>query len=247
MSSWALNSSPPPAISDGALPTHVAMIMDGNRRWAKKRFLPVLEGHRQGVQSLKKTVKALHEKGVNYLTVFAFSTENNKRPEDEVKGLMSLIHITLKRDLAEIHKNGVRLRFIGCRTTLSSSVREMVESAEELTANNSAFHLTIALNYGSQMDMTHAVQDIARKVAAGELNPDDISPQTITDHLSTSDLPNLDILVRSSGENRVSNFLLWELSYAELIFTPTLWPDFDSAVVDEILETFQQRQRRFGK
>ncbi len=248
MSSSSLANIQTPDVDTGdQLPAHVAIIMDGNRRWAKQRGLPVLEGHRRGAQALKRTAKALSEIGVHYLTVFAFSTENLSRPFDEVTGLMKLIQITLKRELAEMHKEGIRLKIIGDLTTLPKETREMVEYAEQLTAENTKFYLTVALNYGAQQDITQATKDIALKVSTGGISVEEITPQLLNQHLSTSMLPTPELLIRSSGESRISNFLLWELSYAELIFEKTLWPDFDKNTIESLLSEFQSRQRRYGR
>lgn len=233
--------------SHGELPKHIAIIMDGNRRWAKQKGLPILEGHRRGVLALKRTAQALSELGIHYLTVFAFSTENSSRSFDEVNGLMKLIQITLKRELVEMHEKGIRLRIIGNRQGLPEDVRNMVEYAEQLTTGNTSFFLTIALNYGSQQDITLAVRILAEKVKTGEINPEEITPQMLTQNLSTANLPIPDLLVRSSGENRLSNFLLWELSYAEFIFEKTYWPDFNKDTIKSILFEFQNRQRRYGR
>lgn len=233
--------------SSGTLPEHIAIIMDGNRRWAKERGMPALEGHRQGVKALRRTSEALREYGVRYLTVFAFSTENKNRPAEEVSGLMRLICLSLKRELAEIHENGIRLRFIGERETLGKEVRDMIEYGEKLTENNSNFFMTVGLNYGSQNDIALATQKLARRVQAGDLSPEEITPALIQRNLSTAHLPAPDMLIRTSGERRVSNFLLWEISYAELLFVDTYWPDFDKKSVEQVLVEFQSRQRRYGR
>jgi len=233
--------------SSGQLPEHIAIIMDGNRRWAKSRGMPALEGHRQGVKALRRTSEALRDYGVRYLTVFAFSTENKNRPEEEVSGLMHLICLSLKKELAEIHENGIRLRFIGERETLGKDVREMVESAEKLTAQNSRFFLTVGLNYGSHFDIALAAKILAQRVQQGQIKAEDITPTLLQKHLSTSDLPTPDILIRTSGENRLSNFLLWEISYAEIMFVDDYWPDFGKDQINQVLLEFQSRQRRFGR
>lgn len=233
--------------SSGQMPEHIAIIMDGNRRWAKARGLPAIEGHRQGVKALRRTSEALRDYGVKYLTVFAFSTENKNRPPEEVSGLMRLICFSLKGELAEIHENGIRLRFIGQRETMSKEVKDMVEHAEKLTAENTNFFMTIGLNYGSHHDITAATQKLAQKVLQGDLTPGDITPSMLGDNLSTVGLPAPDILIRTSGEHRVSNFLLWEISYAEFVFVDDYWPDFNKQSVEQVLTEFQSRQRRYGR
>lgn len=233
--------------SSGSLPEHIAIIMDGNRRWAKERGLPILEGHRRGVKSLRRTSEAMRDLGIRYLTVFAFSTENNNRTLDEVTGLMRLICISIKRELADIHKNGVRLRFIGERESLSKDVRDMIEHAERLTADNTQFCLTVGLNYGSQQDITLAAQKLACQVQDGKITPADITPALLQQNLSTAHIPYPDMLIRTSGEHRISNFLLWEIYYAEIFFEKTYWPDFDKACLERALGEFQARQRRYGR
>lgn len=232
--------------SSGQMPEHIAIIMDGNRRWASARSLPVLEGHRQGVKALRRTSEAMRDYGIKYLTVFAFSTENKNRPLEEVNGLMKLICMSLKRELAEIHENGICLRFIGERETLNKDVREMIDYAESLTSNNSRFFMTVCLNYGSHYDIARAAQKLAIKVQQGELVVADITPALMGENLSTANLPAPDILIRTSGEHRVSNFLLWEISYSELVFVDTYWPDFNKKDLEHVLSEFQTRQRRYG-
>lgn len=232
--------------SSGSIPQHIAIIMDGNRRWAKAKGLPILEGHRQGVKALRRTSEALKDIGVKYLTVFAFSTENKNRPADEVSGLMHLILYSLKKELAEIHANGIQLRFIGERASLGAEVRDMVEYAENLTKSNSQFFMTIGLNYGSHSDLAQATRKIAAQVHNNEIGLAAITADLITQNLSTSHLPNPDLLIRTSGVQRLSNFLLWELSYAEIVFTDCYWPDFDRDELLHALTEFQSRQRRYG-
>ncbi|MBP6985400.1 MAG: di-trans,poly-cis-decaprenylcistransferase, partial [Alphaproteobacteria bacterium] len=195
------------------MPQHIAIIMDGNRRWAKHHGLPSLEGHRQGVKALHRTSEALRDLGIRYLTVYAFSTENKNRPPEEITGLMHLICYSIKKQMNDIHANGICLKFIGMREGLNAKVLAMVESAEARTANNSKFFMTIALNYGSQADIALTAQRLALQVNAGEIMPADITPELITRNLSTAHIPLPDILIRTSGEKRISNFLLWEISY----------------------------------
>jgi undecaprenyl diphosphate synthase len=233
--------------SSSQMPEHIAIIMDGNRRWARERGLPVLEGHRQGVKALRRTSEALRDFGIRYLTVFAFSTENKNRPLEEVSGLMRLICLSIKRELAEIHANGICLKFIGERETLGKDVRDMINHAEKLTADNTQFFMTVGLNYGSHNDIAVAAQKLALQVQAGEITAEQITPDLLGANLSTVGLPTPDILIRTSGEHRVSNFLLWEISYAELMFMDQYWPDFNKDSVERVLTQFQTRQRRYGR
>lgn len=247
MKSAVIDSCHPPKFdSSGSIPQHIAIIMDGNRRWAKAKGLPILEGHRQGVKALRRTSETLRDIGVKYLTVFAFSTENKNRPADEVSGLMHLILYSLKKELAEIHANGIQLRFIGERDSLSVEVRDMVEYAENLTRNNAEFFMTVGLNYGSHADLAQAAKKIASMAQNHTIELDAITPDLITQHLSTAHLPCPDLLIRTSGVQRLSNFLLWELSYSEIVFIDHHWPDFDKNEVLYSLSEFQSRQRRYG-
>jgi undecaprenyl diphosphate synthase len=230
-----------------ATPPHVAIIMDGNGRWAKARGLPRLAGHKQGAEAVERIVRAADEAGIKILTLFAFSTENWKRPEEEVSGLMGLLLQYLRSKTAEMHKNNVCLKIIGDRTRLSKDVLKTIESSEELTKDNTGITVLMALSYSGRWDLENAMQQIASKVQNGELQPNAITQETINAHLSTAGYPDPDLIIRTSGENRISNFLLWQGAYSEYFFTETYWPDFDAASLQAALESYQQRERRFGR
>lgn len=229
-----------------AVPRHIAIIMDGNGRWAQKRGMPRVFGHRQGAETVRRVVEAAADAGVEYLTLFGFSTENWSRPLEEVQELMSLLRYYVRSNVAELHKNGVRLRIIGERERIERDVLDIIEQAETLTANNSRLHLTIAFSYGARQEIVLAMRKLAQDVQAGKLIPEDIDISTVGSSLLTADLPDPDLLVRTSGEQRISNFLLWQIAYAELVFTDTLWPDFGKSDLDDAIRTFQSRDRRFG-
>lgn len=228
-------------------PEHVAIIMDGNGRWANKRGLPRIAGHRQGLESVRSVVKRCADRKVSYLTLFAFSSENWRRPPTEVNLLMELFTNALENKARRLHENKVRLRVVGDLSKFSSKIRMLVQRAEALTQDNTRLNLTIAANYGGRWDIEQACSSICRKVAAGELSQDDVTAATIESHLSTSFLPEPDLFIRTGGEQRISNFLLWQLAYTELYFTDTLWPEFDETAFDEALASFARRQRRFGQ
>ncbi len=228
------------------VPRHVAVIMDGNGRWAKQRGRPRLFGHRAGAESLRAVLRACRDHGVEYLTVYAFSTENWVRPKDEVGGLMSLLKTFLKKDEHELHENQVRLRVTGRIEDLPRSVRTELERVMEATKAYTRWHLILALSYGGRTEITDAVRAIARKVKTGELEPEAVDETVISRHLYLPDVPDPDLMIRTSGELRLSNFLLWELSYAEFYFTDTLWPDFREPQFAEALAEYSRRQRRFG-
>jgi len=228
------------------LPGHVAIIMDGNGRWAAKRHLPRKLGHRQGVETVRRIVRAVGERGIRFLTLYGFSTENWRRPPDEVEDLMGLLRLYIRRDLAELHKNNVRIRIIGSRDGLAEDIVRMIEEAESLTSENDGLQLTIAFNYGGQSEITRAAQRIAEAVARGDVKPCDVSPDMIASNLDTHDLPDPDLIIRTSGDQRLSNFLIWQAAYAELVFVETLWPDFDDAVLGKALDEYASRERRFG-
>jgi undecaprenyl diphosphate synthase len=229
-----------------AVPRHVAIIMDGNGRWAKLHHLPRLSGHEAGRKSVKQVVQAAIDHGVKYLTLYAFSVENWQRPREEVQGLMGLLRGVIREELNEMGKEGIRLRTIGRRQDLPEAVREELEAAIEKTQNNTRLDLILALSYGSRVEITEAVQSIAREVKAGSLDPEKINEKTVTSHLYTKDIPDPDLLIRTSGEMRVSNFLLWQISYAEIHVTPVLWPDFGKKEFGEALADYARRERRFG-
>jgi undecaprenyl diphosphate synthase len=234
------------ASGGGAVPRHVAIIMDGNGRWAKARRLPRIAGHRQGIEAVRRTVEAAPTLGIEVLTLFAFSTENAKRPEDEVNDLMGLLRHYLRSEIGTLHKNNVRLRFIGEYRRLNPDLVELLESSAERTRLNTGLTLVIALNYGAQDEIVRAMQSIAADVAAGRLDATTIDAALIDKRLDTADLPPPDLVIRTSGEQRLSNFLLWQAAYAELVFTDQLWPDFDTASLEAALAEFATRDRRYG-
>jgi len=227
-------------------PEHVAIIMDGNGRWAQMRGKPRLFGHQEGARRVRDIVMACGEHGVPYLTIFAFSTENWKRTQAEVTGLMSLFKRYIRREAASLVKNGVRVRFIGDRTRLEPVLVDMMQELERMTEQNVTVNLTIAINYGSRDEVGRAVRDIARDVAAGRLDPEAVDEMTLSGYLDTQVLPDPDLVIRTSGEARISNFLLWQSAYAEYEFIDTLWPDFTAAEFDKVLARFGKRDRRFG-
>jgi undecaprenyl diphosphate synthase len=228
------------------IPAHVAIIMDGNGRWAKARRLPRTAGHRAGVEALRRTVRAAGDLGIGWLTVYAFSSENWSRPPAEISDLMGLLRLFLRRDLAEIHQNGVRVRMIGDRAGLEPDIRAMVEDAEQLTLDNTSLNLVIAFNYGSRDEITRAARTIARAAADGTLDADEITADSFSAFLDTARMPDPDLIIRTSGEQRLSNFLLWQSAYSELIFAPCYWPDFDAAHLADALATYAERERRYG-
>ncbi|MCP1641891.1 undecaprenyl diphosphate synthase [Pseudomonas citronellolis] len=230
-----------------AVPRHVAIIMDGNNRWAKKRLLPGVAGHKAGVSAVRAVVKTCAEAGVEVLTLFAFSSENWQRPVDEVGALMELFLMALRREVRKLDENGIRLRIIGDRSRFHPELQAAMREAENLTAGNKGLLLQVAANYGGQWDITQAAQRLAREVQAGYLVPDDITPELIQGCLTTGDQPLPDLCIRTGGEHRISNFLLWQLAYAELYFSDLYWPDFKSAAMREALADYATRQRRFGK
>ncbi|MCX8108489.1 MAG: isoprenyl transferase [Verrucomicrobiae bacterium] len=229
-----------------ALPTHVAIIMDGNGRWAKQRHLPRVEGHRHGVESVRAVVRAAGELGIKYLTLYAFSVENWNRPKDEVDTLMQYLARYLKSELDELQKNNVRLEVIGQVYRLPEFVQEQLAKTRQALSKNNGLTLILALSYGGRTEIVDAVRQIASKVRAGELDPEEINEQVISQHLYTRHFPDPDLLIRTSGELRVSNFLLWQISYAEFVVTPTLWPDFRKPQFYAALEEYARRHRRFG-
>jgi undecaprenyl diphosphate synthase len=229
------------------LPRHVAIIMDGNGRWAKQRHLPRYAGHKVGVDSVRRVVRRCAEYGIEVLTLFAFSSENWQRPPKEVSVLMDLFHTALSREVGKLHKNNVRLRIIGAREALSAKLQAQIARAEQRTAANTGLVLVIAANYGGQWDITQAVRTLAAQVAQGELAAADINEARVRQALCLADLPPPDLFIRTGGEQRISNFLLWQLAYTELYFTPVLWPDFDDAAFDLALQDYSKRQRRFGR
>jgi undecaprenyl diphosphate synthase len=228
------------------LPRHIAIIMDGNGRWAQARGLPRIAGHRQGAEAVRRTVRAAGELGIPYLTLFGFSSENWKRPLAEIDDLMGLLRHYLRGEIAELHRNGVRLRVIGDRGRLAPDIVTLIANAEALTRDNKGVSLTIALSYGGRAEIVAAVRVIAAKAVEGALPPDEIGEEIISRHLFTADIPDPDLLIRTSGEQRISNFLLWQCAYSELVFTKTLWPDFGQADLEQAIADFGGRERRYG-
>ena len=228
------------------VPQHVAIIMDGNGRWAAARGLPRVEGHRRGVEALRKTVRAAGDMGIRCLTIFSFSSENWQRPASEVRDLMGLLRLFIRKDLAELHSNGVRVRVIGERDSLDPDIRRLLEEAEELTRANTNLLLVVAFNYGARDEIARAVQRIAANVASGAVKPDAITEEMIGQHLDAPEIADPDLIIRTSGEQRLSNFLLWQAAYSELVFTPVYWPDFDRAALEAAIEEYRRRERRFG-
>jgi undecaprenyl diphosphate synthase len=235
-----------PAALPQALPRHIAIIMDGNGRWAKARGLPRIAGHRRGAEAVRRTLVAAAEIGIPYLTLFGFSSENWNRPSGEVDDLMGLLRLYLQAEIAEMHRNGVRLRVIGDRRRFSADIAAMIGKAEALTGANQGVNLTIALSYGGRAEIVAAARAIAAGAAAGKIIPEDIDEAVIGRHLFTAELPDPDLLIRTSGEQRISNFLLWQCAYAELVFTKTLWPDFGRADLDGAIAEYGGRERRYG-
>lgn len=231
-----------PAVS--VVPKHVAVIMDGNGRWAKKRFMPRVAGHVKGVELLREMVRACLEREINYLTLFAFSSENWRRPKDEVNLLMQLFVKALEQEVEKLNRNGVRLRVIGDLSPFEPRLRELIAQAEAITAGNTQLELTIAANYGGRWDITQAINKmlVAQPEKRQDWDESDLEP-----HLSMNFAPEPDLFIRTGGEERISNFLLWQLAYTELYFTPTLWPDFNTAEFDKAIASFQERERRFGR
>ena len=228
------------------MPRHVAIIMDGNNRWAKSRHLPGAAGHRAGVEAVREILKACEKLNIEVLTLFAFSSENWQRPPKEVSILMSLFLTYLKREVRELDKSGVRIRVVGDRHRFDKKLQKQIAEAEEITCNNSKTTLVIAADYGGQRDIVQAAQQLALQVEKGELKVDDISAELLDQHISLSDLPKPDLCIRTSGEHRISNFLLWQFAYTEFYFTDVLWPDFKEPELIKALQSYSNRQRRFG-
>jgi undecaprenyl diphosphate synthase len=226
--------------------SHVAIIMDGNGRWAKARGLPRAAGHERGVEALRRTVEAAGKLGIRYLTVFSFSTENWRRPAAEVNALFSLLKAYVQRDLSRLKQEGVRIRIIGLRDGLPADVAALVDKAERETAANDTFFLTIAFNYGGREEIARAARDMAEAVAEGRMKAQEVNEATFGGFLDTDAMPDPDLLIRTSGEYRLSNFLLWQCAYSELVFMDVLWPDFDQACLEDALTKYRERERRFG-
>jgi undecaprenyl diphosphate synthase len=233
----------PPAYD---VPRHVAIIMDGNGRWAAARGLPRVEGHRRGVEALRRTIRAAGEIGIGVITIFSFSAENWSRPASEVHELMGLLRRFIRNDLADLHKSNVRVRIIGERDGLDPDIARLLTEAEELTRGNSGLTLVVAFNYGSRQEIARAARRMAEQIASGALKSAEVTMETLGGFLDAPDVPDPDLIIRTSGEQRLSNFLLWQSAYSELVFIPTYWPDFDRAALEAAILEYQQRERRFG-
>lgn len=230
-----------------AVPEHICIIMDGNHRWAKARRLPGAAGHRAGAQRLREIAERCADLGVKNLTLFAFSTENWGRPDKEVSFLMDLMRHVMQNDIEELNKRNVRLRVIGERDRFAEDIQRQMDECEALTAANKELNLSVAVNFGGRWDIVQAAKRIAEQAAAGTLDPASLTEEAFADHLSLSDIPDPDLLIRTGGDHRISNFLLWDLAYTELYFTEEFWPDFDSAALADAVDAFAQRARRFGE
>ncbi len=233
-------------LDPAALPRHLAVIMDGNGRWARARGLPRIAGHRKGADAVRDLVTNCVEFGIPYLTLYSFSSENWKRPLAEVEGLMGLLRRYLQSEVETLHKQNIRFRVIGTRERLSDDIQKLIKGAEERTAQNTGLTLVLALSYGAREELAQAMQQLACSVQAGALVPDEITEAMISQHLTTFDLPDPDVVLRTSGEQRLSNFMLWQAAYAEFVFVDTLWPDFDKTALVSALRSYGQRDRRFG-
>ncbi len=245
-------SEPKTSVTDAGLatlrhpPRHVAIIMDGNGRWAKARGLPRAMGHKEGVEALRRAVEASRDLGLSDLTVFSFSTENWNRPQSEIDALFDLLRLFVRRDLARLHKDGVRIRIIGQREGLKPDILELIDEAVNLTRGNTRLNLNIAFNYGGRGEIVAATKEIARRVATGQIRPDDVDEAMISKLMWTAELPDPDLVIRTSGELRLSNFLLWSGAYAELMFMDLWWPDFNKESLEKAIDAFRRRDRRFG-
>ncbi|MCM5704118.1 polyprenyl diphosphate synthase [Larsenimonas salina] len=228
------------------MPNHVAIIMDGNNRWAKAHGLSGIRGHHAGVESVRHVIKRASERGIKAVTLFAFSSENWRRPPDEVRGLMELFILALRREIGKLHRNNVRLTIIGERSKLPESLQKAIERGERKTRNNTGLNLVVAANYGGRWDIAQAAKALARQVEAGTLKAEDIDEHRLDEQINLSGLPEVDLCIRTSGEQRISNFLLWQLAYAEFYFSPLFWPDFGAEAFDEAVDAFAHRHRRFG-
>ncbi len=230
----------------GSMPQHIAIIMDGNGRWARARGLPRVAGHREGAEALRRVISAAVSMQIRYITVYGFSSENWKRPVSEVDDLMGLLRHSLKSNVKQLHERDIRLRVIGDRDRLAPDIVRLIDESEALTRHNRGVNLTIALSYGGRQEIVSAARKLADKAAAGQLNPEAIDEELFGDHLLTAELPDPDLLIRTSGEQRISNFLLWQSAYSEFIFTDRLWPDFDEEDMAVAIREYQKRDRRYG-
>jgi undecaprenyl diphosphate synthase len=243
-----MSKAAPPTVPIGefTIPRHVAIIMDGNGRWAAARGLPRGEGHRRGVEALRRTVRAAGDLGIGILTIFSFSAENWSRPPSEIRELMGLLRRFIRNDLADLHRNGVHVRVIGDRDDLAPDIRGLLEEAEELTKDNDKLTLVVAFNYGARQEIARAAQRLVAEVVAGRVAVADVTAEKLATCLDAPDLPDPDLIIRTSGEQRLSNFLLWQAAYSELVFVPVYWPDFDRAALEQAIVEFRGRERRFG-
>ena len=233
-------------LSQLRIPRHIAITMDGNGRWAQARGLPRTDGHRRGIDAVKRTVEAAGRLGVEYLTMFGFSSENWKRPIDEVDDLMWLLRRFLQSETARLHENNIRIRVIGDRSTFSPDIVRLIDHSEEMTSENDGLHLTAALSYGGRQEIVAAARALAEDAVNGRVSPEDIDSDQFASYLTTSDIPDPDLLIRTSGEQRISNFLLWQIAYTELVFSEVLWPDFDREHLELAIREFNNRERRYG-
>jgi undecaprenyl diphosphate synthase len=227
-------------------PRHIAIIMDGNGRWAAERGLPRIEGHRRGVEALRRTVRAAGDLGIEVMTIYSFSAENWSRPATEISDLMGLLRRFIRNDLAELHNSNVRVRIIGERRHLDPDIGRLLAESEELTRNNTGLTLVVAFNYGGRQEIARAAERIAELVKSGAMQPADVTAEAIGRHLDAPDLPDPDLIIRTSGEQRLSNFLLWQSAYSEFVFVPVYWPEFDRAALENAIAEFRRRDRRFG-
>ncbi|MBS0245366.1 MAG: isoprenyl transferase [Proteobacteria bacterium] len=241
-----MSDAPHTPIAAADVPRHVGIIMDGNGRWAASRGMPRVEGHRRGVEALRRTIRAAGEVGIKFITIFSFSAENWSRPASEVGELMGLLRRFIRNDLAELHKSGVRVRIIGEREGLEADIARLLTEAEELTRDNTNLTLVVAFNYGSRQEIVRGVRRAMKAVAEGKLKAEQISADNFSGFLDAPDIPDPDLIIRTSGEQRLSNFLLWQAAYSEFVFVPTYWPDFDRAALEAAIGEFRQRERRFG-
>jgi undecaprenyl diphosphate synthase len=243
-----MSKAAPPTVPIGEfiIPRHVAIIMDGNGRWAAARGLPRGEGHRRGVEALRRTVRAAGDLGIGILTIFSFSAENWSRPPSEIRELMGLLRRFIRNDLADLHRNGVQVRVIGDRDDLAPDIRSLLEEAEELTRDNDKLALVVAFNYGARQEIARAARRLAAEVAAGRVGVAEVTADKLATYLDAPDLPDPDLIIRTSGEQRLSNFLLWQAAYSELVFVPVYWPDFDRTALEQAIVEFRGRERRFG-
>jgi len=236
----------PDQTEDFGVPRHIAIIMDGNGRWAAQRGLPRTEGHRRGVEALRRTVRAAGDLGIGVLTIFSFSAENWSRPHSEIRDLMGLLRRFIRHDLVELHQSNVRVRIIGEREGLAPDIASLLQEAEDLTRGNTGLVLVVAFNYGARQEIARAARRAAADVAAGRLQPNAVTAELLSRYLDAPDLPDPDVIIRTSGEQRLSNFLLWQAAYSELVFVPVYWPDFDRATLEGAIAEYHRRERRFG-